>query len=244
MGKKPKKPVLSDHKKVGKRFIPLMAQLFLSDARWVQRLAPEFLWLGLLHDALGKKRGAEVALKTAQAAREAHGDSQCRWFAMAGSFAQLSPEAKSEVRTALEAGSVLADLETGLEPLALHYPANPMQFLLRADGDAPLSTLKAVFADLYNRHNTSATLVQATALYLAFDAGMLKVMATSALANFPKIQDFPQTEESHRIAGAVRSTISMLAFKEGAATEEWPSYFWRRGFELEPCELRERGCGT
>ena len=81
-------------------------------------------------------------------------------------------------------------------------------------------------------------MVQATATWLAFDAGRLKVSAGLALADFPRIEDYPNTEQSERIAGSIRATINQMFGDTDllASESDWPTKFWNRGLELEPCE--------
>jgi hypothetical protein len=37
--------VLNDHKRVGKMFIPPMAQIGLTEVSWVKTILPELIWL-------------------------------------------------------------------------------------------------------------------------------------------------------------------------------------------------------
>ena len=81
-------------------------------------------------------------------------------------------------------------------------------------------------------------MVQATATWLAFDAERLKVSAGLALADFPRIEDYPKTDQSQRIAASIRATLNQM-FGEldlMASGTNWPIAFWNRGLELEPCE--------
>jgi len=81
-------------------------------------------------------------------------------------------------------------------------------------------------------------MAQATAVWLAFDCGRLKFSTGLALAEFPKIQDYPDTELSQRIAASIRSSLNQF-FGEldmMASGSAWPVAFWNRGLELEPCE--------
>jgi hypothetical protein len=74
--------VLAGHRKVGKRFIPPMADFALSEAKWVDELMPELLWIHLAHRSQGYAAGAELALRLARAALEVTPDADRRWFAL------------------------------------------------------------------------------------------------------------------------------------------------------------------
>jgi hypothetical protein len=81
-------------------------------------------------------------------------------------------------------------------------------------------------------------LVQATATWLAFDSGKLKVKEGLALASFPEIEKYPETELSQKVGSGVRSTLNMLfGSAELCNSAEWPDYFWNRGLEVSKCEF-------
>ncbi|WP_079538464.1 hypothetical protein [Bradyrhizobium lablabi] len=81
-------------------------------------------------------------------------------------------------------------------------------------------------------------MVQATAVWLAFDADILKVTADLSLARFPEIQDYPDTEISQKIGASIRGGLNMFFGSQiHYANAPWPDYFWNRGLAIEPCEL-------
>ena len=84
-------------------------------------------------------------------------------------------------------------------------------------------------------------MVQATAIWLAFDSGALKVFKGLALANFPEIEKYPNTELSEKVAASIRSSIYMF-FSEPhyRASSNWPKYFWNRGLDIDGCYFEEQ----
>ena len=133
---------------------------------------------------------------------------------------------------------------SALKPLAACYPAHPLNLLL--DGDLPkaqpamLAYVKTMVAALFERSSRLATMVQASALWLAFDADRLKVAPDLSLAQFPKIEDYPITELSQRIAASIRASLNQMFGAQDlmASDGAWPIAFWNRGLVLEPCEIR------
>ncbi len=232
--RKPAKPkaVLGDHKRVGKRFIPPMAQLGISDVRWIESLAPEFLWIALLHDRLGFARGAEVARLVAQAFQET--DASLGWCAAISSFGTLAEDSRPQFIAAVLKNGVADELALALGALHEHYPGHPLAFALPAEAKGDISSLKRVVGLLLgSRADVDAMRTQATAVYLACTGGWLKVLADSALADFPEVERYPDTDKSQRVASSVRAALNGLTIK--VPTSEWPRYFWNRGLELEPC---------
>lgn len=239
--KGPQKParVLGDHKRLGKRFIPPMAQVGMSDARWSEILIPEFLWLALLHSHLGYMRGAEIARQVAQAARS-EGD-QTTWYSAMSMFATIADAKRTALTQALAHAGVVDELAESLAPIHRHYPDHPLAFALPVPAEAELAPLKALLQRLLtSRSDTDAMRAQATALYLAFDAGILRVLKGSALADFPEVEKYPETERSRSVGSAVRAALNALTIRIPKA--DWPAYFWNRGLQLEACsfEVRKR----
>lgn len=116
-------PVLADHKKVGKRFIPPMAQLGLTDVRWVEAMLPEFVWIALLHDSLGFARGVEVAKQVNDAAGAI--DTSLRWSAAISSFERIPEGQRGAFGQALVDRQVADELSLALGAPSRALPLPP-----------------------------------------------------------------------------------------------------------------------
>jgi len=236
--------VLSDHKQVGKRFIPPMVEATggVEGINWTEQLLPELLWLGLLNDRHSTK-GPSLAVSVMKAAKEATGESPKDWFATTSSYLRLSEEQQRAVVTSLSQTGELESIREALAQLVSFYPECPLRFLFVDASTVALEAykpeieaFKTILVSVMNRWEQPATLAQASAVYLGFASGMLKVMEGMALANFPEISKFPTTEESKIVAGGVRATVSMVfGIVQGSKASPWSTYFWNRGFELQPC---------
>jgi len=73
---------------------------------------------------------------------------------------------------------------------------------------------------------------------LAFEADLLKVQAGLAFAQFPKIEEYPDTEISRQVGASIRATLNMLFSRDHLFhnSQQWSRYFWNRGLLLTPCE--------
>ena len=243
----PKKQILSDHKKVGKRFIPPFMQLGnFHDIAWKWTTLPELLWLGLLNYSCGLKLGSDLALLLAKAAVQVSPSHPKIWHAPISSYILLTEAHKAEVLNILRSAGHLDSLRKPLAPLVAYYPQCPVAFLFESelpgiDEYTPtLETFKNFLTQMYAKYDTLATLAQANAIYIAFATDMLKVVKTSALADFPAIANFPNTEQSKRVAASIYASIPALmgAFLDQnfqGKQSEWSTYFWNRGLEIEPC---------
>ena len=236
---------LSDHRKVGKKYIPpLTAELGpLTEIRWVNDLVPEFVWLALLSDRCGLKIGTDLARRLALAANAARGAKRKAWFALTSAYAELDPSERDAVVAKLEADGAAQQIREALTPQLTLYPESPLRFLFadlpQSESDS-LEDFKTVLESIFDKGDIAGTFAQATAVYIAFISDMLKVFKGLELANFPAIEDFPSTEESQRVASSVRSTVLIFysQFKTDHSTA-WISYFWKRGLDLDDCKLDE-----
>lgn len=246
-GKQGKKQVLSDHKRVGKRFIPPLLQVApFHDLSWVNCTLPELLWLGLLNNRYGLKRGSDLGLSLAKAAAEANVHSIGRWYAPTSAYSLLTEQQKIAVLDALKSTGDLAPLKSALASLVVLYPECPFVFLFEAelpiiaDNQQVLTEFKTFLTTFFNKYDPPGTLAQANAIYIAFVTGILKVVEGVSLSNFPAVADYPQTDESRQVGASVHASISAFFsfFLEENSYEKhtpWSRYFWNRGLELEPC---------
>jgi hypothetical protein len=214
----------------------------IEEVSWIRKGLPEYLWLALAHDSLGDHSAVEAVSSLARLCRKLQGDLEYHTFAATSSYLRVPAQDTARARETLAAGGVLFQLQNSLRPLVALYPSCPIAWLFSnlPDPDLPssLEHIRGIVSKLYDRSDLLCTRVQATVVYLAFDAGVLKVQEGLSLAQFPKIEEYPHTDISKRVAGAIRSTINMfLASNEFVPDSAWPSYFWNRSYTLTPCEL-------
>ncbi|OIP35030.1 MAG: hypothetical protein COW04_12365 [Deltaproteobacteria bacterium CG12_big_fil_rev_8_21_14_0_65_43_10] len=145
------------------------------------------------------------------------------------------------------ASGELFEIQKALIPLIVFYPECPLGFLYSTmprltDGEhlEHLESFKTLVAGLYDKTSRNTMMVQATAVWLAFDSGALKVFEGLALASFPEIEKYPNTELSQKVAGSIRASVPMFFTEHHyPVTSNWPRYFWNRGFEIDQCYFQE-----
>lgn len=178
--------------------------------------------------------------------RECAPSEKLRIFATISSFGEINPEEYLCLQSKLVASGELFKVQKALLPLIVFYPGCPMRFLFSTKPSFTDSTnqhlerFKTLVQGLYDKHSRSTMMVQATAISLAFDSGVLKVFKGLALASFPEIEKYPHTELSQKVAGSIRASIHMF-FTEPhyLVSSNWPRYFWNRGFEIDRCNFEE-----
>lgn len=231
---------MTDHKRRGKRLVAPMNQFPIGDARWLDDMVPELLWIRLLSLQMARKRAVELALHLSRLARSVSGTGpSLRSFAFTSAYSELSALDWERLCSSATDRQQLIELAEAISPLAGLCPRFPLGRLLHSLGVAPkgnLLIIKRALLPLYDRHSTEATMLQAHALYLMFDARLISYEAGSILQEFPEVQFFPTTSKSREVASVVRATLSALVPVLLANRPiEWPTEFWQAAFEAEPC---------
>lgn len=240
------KPVLSDHKRVGKRFIPpFMHQCGeIHELKWIDGPMPELLWLALLNHAHGFALGAELGLAVARAATSAvprDVEGKKTWFAPTSSFWMLSEAHQQNAVAAIRKRGQMDEVQSALTPLIALYPRCPLRFLFDEEPPGPrpeyLPELKRALVPLFDQTTKEATLMQASALDIAFASDILRVAKSTSLANFPAVAGYPDTDEAVQIGASVRAAIRCCLNATCGHTSRWCAYFWNRGLEIDACQF-------
>ena len=238
---KNRRRVLRGYRQEGKRFTPpLLQHMSPTESRWIDDRLPELVWIALLIKAFGLKDGTAVAANVARAAAKCDQTSE-RAFAATSDYGELTDENKRCLRSALNADGMLDKVRRGLAALIRHYTEFPLAFLAERDeasqddSGSTLDDLKATIDHISDRESPAAIFAQAAVVHIFFINGRLKVPHSSVLANLPAVEDYPMTDESRRIAAAVRSLVTRLLTQD--IPSDWRNSFWNQGRSLGPCEV-------
>lgn len=132
MGKR--KPILSDHKRVKSKLVAPFNAAFgpMREVSWINTMIPELLWIALVQEKYGPRRGVEIITAFTRDIRASDPSRQEVIWAAAGKYASISA---AEIQTIVQARgkAYTEDLCTALTPLASWYPAHPLNALFRSD---------------------------------------------------------------------------------------------------------------
>lgn len=236
--------VLADHKKKGSRFVPPMLHMLPAPMKytsWRTAELPEVVWISLLHRRHGDHRAVELITALGRSVRKHSAKPFSRIFGAVTHYASIADLEWSAVRTDLGKNGDLLLIQEALRPLLALYPECPLRGLYfnpptePEDGD--LFLMARTVGELFDQQLRSTVMAQASFTWLAFDADVLKVAAGLVLAEFPKVEDYPETELSKRIASSIRAGMHGF-FNPPHYTEKpaaWVDYFWNRGVDISPC---------
>ena len=233
----------SGYKRDRSIYTPPILQLGeFNGVNWLEEILPEIIWIGLLQNKFGLRLGNKLALQVSETTNEllsARGHK--KWLATSSCYTELSEEEKTEVKEKINKLGFLNHYEQAFSLFAFLYPKFPLAFLVsdRNDTENILdhSEFKIYLSSLYDRTNATTVFMQATAVDMAFQSGILTCSPQTSLAKFPEIANYPNTEISKKVASAILSTLNSFFGNKNIfpSTDEWRKYFWNRGLQIEKC---------
>jgi hypothetical protein len=239
------KKILEDHKKEGKRLKPPLTTIGnFVDLSWVDYIIPDVIWITLLKDKFGDKLGTELVNEFIVISTK-HESSKFRNYALISSFEILPSENKIEIFNDLNRKGIVSPLLAGLSDFLDMYPKCPLNFIRPNDYSTKvidvkfLLRYKEILWDLIDKRSKKSTFTIANVVYSMFVLDRLKIVKDSPMTQFPKIQEYPDTEISRIIASSLRASINAfynveMFYKDNST---WAKEFWNRGIEIEACKL-------
>ena len=237
--------ILEDHRRRGKVLVAPFNYLIgpINDVSWVDIVIPEISWIGLIRQKYGHAVSVQVITSFTRTVRRVIGGTPIPILSAVSEYAALDDKKWADIREAAAQDGSLFSIQKALDPLIALYPKCPLRRALinppSCSTDQHVALMKDVIENLLNRSKRDPMMGQATAVWLAFDSGMLKVDKGLSLSRFPEIENYPDTEDSLRVGAAVRQAVT-IQFGPTKASEEataWRRYFWARGLQVSPCEF-------
>lgn len=242
--------VLQDHTRKGKCFIPPLIDKLgpMHPVHWIDDLLPEFLWIGLLIKQYDLKESIDLCSVLSKAANEVVKPDKSHAFNQISEYALVSSVHASGIASVLgkeKTEKILVPLWT----LVHQYPECPLRNFFSdlwakehpLEKGSAMKFLKEVVDLMLDRRDKFGMYVQTTAYYLGLINGKIKIFANLECAHYDPnwILDYPDTENSLKLAGAVRNTINMGGgiVTDSDSHAKWCTYFWNRGLEISPCEF-------
>lgn len=236
--------VLADHVRRGRRLIPPLAtQLNIEESRWLYRL-PDLIWCAALADQFGWEEGVSLSERLVAAIQGLQDLDSKHFYLSLTELSYLTADHWEAIRASLTQLGLLAKYQEAFSRLVALYPECPLRPLF-VDGapSAPADArerVKRLIGTLIDGRGTQATMLLTTTGYLAFQTGKLKLVKGVELGDLNAVLQYPDTEESRKVAATIRAMSSLLAGFEpdGGVPSRWCRHFWNRGLELESCDLR------
>jgi len=239
MSNKPRKKILTDHKKVGAKLVPpLLSAMGESDYSYVEKGIPQIIWIALLNKKFGLKTGTSVSLEFVQII-DSLGIKKDVPYNISW-FSDIKNEDISKIKDDLKLTKVFNKIKDGLSPLLNVYSECPLCKIFGSNNHSEndISIVKETLLELYDKHSKESTFALANTVYYMGMCKKLRIVKKSHLENLENLIHYPKTEESKIIASMIRATTNMLLSDRTIEnSKDWVQYFWNRGLELEPCAI-------
>ena len=184
------------------------------EVSWGDDITPQVLWIALLHEFNGYRRGQDIALLLSRAARLLTDDTMNAYYA-ASDYGGISKEQWIPIRRHLHAYGCLGRVTNALIPLESCDNEAPFSALLRdappISPDGAEKIIKSAVRRLSMRSDSwESTMVQYTVIKIASASKRVKVVASLLHTDPEAINDYPNTPKSIEIATHIRTLITML----------------------------------
>lgn len=243
--KKKKRQVLEGHKRVKARFIPPLMQIGnIRETSYINDLLPHVVWMSLLIESIGLRRGISASLHLSKLAHGLHESKSHVNFAICGNHVKLTSAEKAEILRVLESSGELPTYQDALFPLLHLHPDCPMNYLLSSTAPVERSRvvnkLTVAVDAIFDRYGQNASIVQANVVVARASTGGLFIAEHIEMPDFDAMIKNPESEAGRRAASFAR-TSSMQEFMRDEEEQfmEWPKKFWRRNYRLDTCRPLE-----
>lgn len=236
--------VLSGHKQIGKRFVTPFNQIELvTETRYVERIMPELLWMDMINNLHGYRRGIDLTMAFCSQVRSAIGADEFINFTVASKFSAVSVENRVRVLDTLSASGILSDLSSALAPLIRNYPSFPMTWLFGAAEDdlqsdavgADLEQVSVSVKRIIDKYTYPASIVQANVLVFRSMSGTLHYAEHVPVPDFNAMAENPDSEPGQRAATQARIGAMMDIVRD--EDDAWPRSFWNDNYRLSKCSF-------
>lgn len=242
---KPPSRILADHKRLGSVFQPpfltgLGNYPNLGGFTWHDDIAPELMWIALLHSA-SPEDSLDLAVEVVKAAKNAYHGPEPPLFSKTSSWVTLDAKARLQVLESLANAGALQRVQESLAPLFALFPECPMTPILgdlgasstEVEMDSHHQRMFAAADKLFVRRFGEAPLIQGTFLIASALTDSIRAHSLAEV----RLEDLKLPHDDARWRKAEREVRGLVnAFVRGSTGEaNWCQYFWRQGFSLSPC---------
>jgi hypothetical protein len=233
------KKLLSDHRRIKKRFYPPGALFGWTEIHYVEQILPEIVWIGYFLKVLGRKRGISVVTEFAEICFRMTKRGVKPDFGFLSVYSTLVSEDWSTFRLELAATNLLSQSLESLIPFVHCYPkANPFWQLgfdtnVHKPSDSEVDLSRTVVAELFDRRTKMATLVQSVIMWIDMMVGRLHVPIEYPYRHFDTIFGEIDSEDVGEAASHSRMHVNS-SHQFLNLDLSWARYFWNQGLKLAP----------
>ena len=244
MAKKQEKKVLQNYKKVGSKFIPPITHQLgpIKPISYGRQILPELIWWDVIIDKESHKFAADLAVAIATYFKEQE-DTSTFW-GFVSDYSKLNEDEFTSLKKSLNDNRMLERLQNALADFLELYPECPLVgfFDCHPHGGVDISYIDRFekrYAEAEDKRSRAGILIQSQVVYMGFAIGKFRVFEGLALADFPEIEKYPETELSLKVGASVCATVNLFSEQmlPDYQDDVWVKYFWNRSFTIRPIKM-------
>lgn len=242
-----KKPVLSDHKRAGKRLIPPILQLpNVVPTSFVDDRLPDLIWVSSIFRMAHPKVAVRLIIDFVKLCSNFTKEKN-ESLVFLTNFGDLGTVEKTLIRDNLKGSPMLGMLRRTLGHQNSVLERYPLAFLFDEGCvlESRVEAVKELKEDvelLLDRYESHATKVQVTALVAMMATGKIMISSEIDLPDFNLIFTDPESDGARRAASFARATLnSGMGFIIEEHTpnlgehRKWTHDFWAQAYLLDGC---------
>jgi hypothetical protein len=233
---------LPNHKSHKKKLIPNFLDFVgghFPGIDWQGQKVPELIWISFVIDKIKVSNAVNLIVSYHEVFLRVKDSSHLNPFHLS-TFELLNEEEFEKLRNLLISKGIYRDLQLSLQDFITLFPECPLNKLLNINisHEPNVKKLKIIISKLVTPTSKETILNFGTVIYSMIVNGKLSFGADSVFKNFGVINDYPNSEESKKLASFIRATINVYFSPEFYRIDNsWILYFWNKSYTYEPSRI-------
>lgn len=233
---------IDKHKRERKKLIAPINRLPIGQINWPRDILPEFLWIEYLRQSYNEEVFLELYSHFVKKIGF-YAEETPLFLGLISDFGRIPGEKKEEIIKEHQQLIKTAFTEPFGDIIRL-YPESPASWLLPEEllfdesfnGSASISGLKATVEKIIPGKDSYTGYLRMIPLRPLFEMGKIHLLKSLDIIELlPKYPHRLSDEDRARCESFGRSILTMI-IQDNIGDRAWSQYFWRRNFELSPCE--------
>lgn len=238
---------IDKHKRERKKLIAPINKLPLGQINWPRDILPEFLWIEYLRQSYNEIMFLELYSHFVKNIGS-YAETPPPFLGLISDFGRIPEEKKEAI---LEEHKQL--IKTAFaEPFGIIirlYPDSPATWLLSEEwlsnesfsDSTSISSLKTTVEKIFPGKDAYTGYLRMIPLRPLFQMGKIRLPKSLDIVELlPKYPHGLSNEDRAHCESFGRNVLNMM-IQENIGDRVWSQYFWRRNFELSPCEKLDKG---
>ena len=235
---------IGKHKQYKKKLITPLNQLPVTLTNWERDILPEHLWIEFLRQKYSETEFLKLHSELCKTL-QSHSQGNLAFLGLISDFGGIPKSRRSNILKKHDELVTQAFTEPFGHILKL-YPNAPCYWLLPKEWvkDNKTSSIKAVeslsktMEKLYRSKDFYCSYLRMIPLRRLFEEGKISIPPNFDVDLFLKYPHFLSVEDREKCESYGRSILGIVL--QNYINFEWAKYFWRRNFEITPCQIKER----